>query len=180
MAGRPKGFGLTRELENKKRSSYDSELAKKVCDWFNAVCKQSAESQYMADFGGDYDWNNTHEKLKDGKLLIAVANRIVPDKKKKIQTLNSPFKLMENIGNFLAIASGIGVNDTDLFQTASLYEGGCTRIFCDKKHLTKNPTRRLLKIKKLRYLEKVVQQLSHSKSLSDEDTSAKGLNVFNL
>ena len=128
MAARPKGFGLTRELENKKRSTYDSDLAKKVCDWFNAVCKQSAESKYMVDFGGDYDWTNAHEKLKDGKLLLAVANRISPDQKKKIQTLNSPFKLMENIGNFLAIASGIGVSDTDLFQTASLYEGVYTCI----------------------------------------------------
>ena len=123
MAARPKGFGLTRELENKKRSTYDSDLAKKVCDWFNAVCEQSAESKYVVDFGGDYDWTNAHEKLKDGKLLLAVANRISPGQKKKIQTLNSPFKLMENTGNFLAIAGAIGVNDTDLFQTASLYEG---------------------------------------------------------
>merc|ERR1712071_111878 len=80
MAARPTGFGLTRELENKKRNTYDSELARKVCDWFNAVCKQSADSQYIADFGGNYDWNSTHSKLKDGKLVIAVANRIVPKK----------------------------------------------------------------------------------------------------
>lgn len=119
---RPKGFGLTRELEQKKRGTYDADLAKKVCIWFNAVCKKG-EAKYCVDFEGDYSWENVHKNLKDGKLLIAAANVVCPEKKKKIQTLNSPFKLMENIGNFLAIASAIGVNETDLFQTASLFDG---------------------------------------------------------
>ncbi|KAJ7357413.1 Transgelin-3 [Desmophyllum pertusum] len=119
---RPKGFGLTSELENKKRVAYDCELAKKACEWMNEVCK-TATPEYCVDFAGDYSWEGTHQKLKDGKLLIAAANIVAPDKKKKIQTLNSPFKLMENIGNFLAIADGIGVSSTDLFQTASLYDG---------------------------------------------------------
>ena len=30
---------------------------------------------------------------------------------------------MENIGNFLAIASAIGVSETDLFQAVSLLDG---------------------------------------------------------
>ena len=123
MAARPKGFGLTRELENKKRKEYDPELAKKVCLWFNQVCSGGSESQYAVNFNGDYSWEDTHAKLKDGKLLLAVANSINPGSKKKIQTLNSPFKLMENIGSFLAGAEAIGVSSTDLFQTASLYEG---------------------------------------------------------
>ena len=135
MASRPKGFGLTRELENKKRSEYDSELARKVCTWFNEVCSGGSESQFVVDFGGDFSWENTHSKLKDGKLILAVGNRVCPEKKKKIQTLNSPFKLMENIGNFLAIASAIGVSETDLFQTASLYEGEFEELplSCQKK-----------------------------------------------
>ena len=52
---RPKGFGLTRELENKKRESYDSDLAKKVCEWMNEVCRILA-SEYCVDFGEDYSW----------------------------------------------------------------------------------------------------------------------------
>lgn len=123
MAARPKGFGLTRELESKKRKEYDAELAEKVCVWFNEVCKIGNESQYLVDFGGDYSWENTHAKLKDGKLILAVANVISPSSKKKIQTLNSPFKLMENTGHFLATAGAVGVASVDLFQTASLYEG---------------------------------------------------------
>lgn len=119
---RPKGFGLTRELEDEKRSQYDEDLAKKVCEWMNDVCKTST-SEYCVDFAGDYSWDGTHQKLKDGKLLLAAANIVSPGKKKKIQTLNSPFKLMENIGNFLAVASAIGVSETDLFQTASLFDG---------------------------------------------------------
>lgn len=119
---RPKGFGLTRELENKKRESYDSDLTMKVCEWMNEVCRIST-SEYCADFNGDYSGEGTYQKLKDGKLLLATANIVSPDNKKKIQMLNSPFKLMENIGNFLAIASAIGVSEIDLFQTASLYEG---------------------------------------------------------
>ena len=141
MAARPKGFGLTRELENKKRGEYDSGLAKKVCTWFNEVCKGGSESQYAVDFGNDFSWEGTHAKLKDGKLIIAVANRICPEKKKKIQTLNSPFKLMENTGNFLAIAQEIGVSATDLFQTASLYEGKLILQYCICNfHWVKNQT----------------------------------------
>ena len=126
MAARPKGFGLTRELEEKKRKEYDANLANKVCSWFNEVCRGGSDSQYAVDFGGDYSWQNAHAKLKDGKLILAVANTISPANKKKIQTLNSPFKLMENTGNFLATAQAIGVSDTDMFQTASLYEGKST------------------------------------------------------
>ena len=123
MASRPKGFGLTRELENKKRQEYDESLAEKVCTWFNAVCQDSEDSKFAVDFQGSFTWESVHQKLKDGKLILAVANKISPANKKKIQTLNSPFKLMENTGNFLSIADKIGVSATDLFQTSSLYEG---------------------------------------------------------
>ncbi|XP_065072278.1 muscle-specific protein 20-like [Rhopilema esculentum] len=123
MASRPKGFGLTRELENKKRQEYDESLAEKVCTWFNAVCQDSEDSKFAVDFEGSFTWESVHQKLKDGKLILAVANKISPVHKKKIQTLNSPFKLMENTGNFLSIADKIGVSATDLFQTSSLYEG---------------------------------------------------------
>lgn len=33
-----------------------------------------------------------------------------------------PFKIMENIGNFLAACSKLGVADSDMFQTVDLYE----------------------------------------------------------
>lgn len=63
------------------------------------------------------------EKLKDGKLLLAAANIVNPIKRRKKQTLNSPFKRMKNFGNFLAIAFATGVSERDLFQTASLQDG---------------------------------------------------------
>jgi len=121
MASRPKGHGLTRELEHKTRGKYDADIAEKVCSWFNDVCRKG-ESQFVVDFGGDYSWDNTQAKLKDGKLLLATANK-VSGKTTKIQTMNTPFKLMENINNFLEKAKGIGVLDSDLFQTVSLVDG---------------------------------------------------------
>jgi len=45
---RSKGFGLTRELENKKRAEYDEDLARKVCEWMNDVCKMSAGEYSVA------------------------------------------------------------------------------------------------------------------------------------
>jgi len=77
----------------------------------------------MCWLAGEYSLNGAREKLEDDKLLLAAANIVCPHKRKKIQTLNSPFKLMENLGNALTIASAIGVSETDLFQTAPLYDG---------------------------------------------------------
>merc|ERR1712087_818725 len=68
------------------------------------------------------DEDHLHEWLKDGIILCKLINAIEPGSVKKINNSNMNFRQMENIGKFLEGAKAYGVNETDLFQTVSLYE----------------------------------------------------------
>lgn len=49
-------------------------------------------------------------------------NKIKPGSTPKINTSGAPFKMMENINNFLKAAERYGVPKIDLFQTVDLWE----------------------------------------------------------
>jgi len=114
MASRPKGFGMTAELQRKKDSKYDPELDQQIRDWIKDVLGQDVETSKdgQSEFA---------EKFKDGEILIDLANHLGGKYKKN--TSKMAFKQMENIGNFLSFCEEIGVPKTDIFQTVDLYEG---------------------------------------------------------
>lgn len=60
--------------------------------------------------------------LKDGVILCNVANIIKANSVKKINESTLAFKMMENVGKFLAACEAIGCKKDDLFQTVDLYE----------------------------------------------------------
>mmetsp|Transcript_38398 Transcript_38398/g.60588 ORF Transcript_38398/g.60588 Transcript_38398/m.60588 type:complete len:196 (+) Transcript_38398:134-721(+) len=113
MASRPKGFGLTAELQRKKDAKYDPELEEQIRDWINQV------------LGGQVlnpspDQKDFYESLKSGEVLVDLANALGGKYKKNSSKM--AFKMMENIGFFLKFCDEIGVPKTDIFQTVDLYE----------------------------------------------------------
>ncbi|KAJ7363684.1 calponin [Desmophyllum pertusum] len=113
MASRPKGFGMTAELQRKKDGKYDPELEKQIRVWFNEVLG----GQVLKP---DADQADFHESLKSGEILVDLANTLGGKYKKNSSKM--AFKMMENIGNFLAFCDTLGVPKTDIFQTVDLYE----------------------------------------------------------
>lgn len=113
MQNRPKGFGMSSESEMKKGSKYDSEHTLEIESWIEAQLGKKI-------FAGS-DSHSFAEALKDGQVLCQLSQKFDLGPK-KISTSNMPFKMMENIGNFLSAAEQLGVAKTDLFQTIDLYE----------------------------------------------------------
>ncbi|CAB3978108.1 myophilin-like [Paramuricea clavata] len=109
MASRPKGFGMTAELQKKKDAKFDPALEREALDFVQSKTGISCS-------GG------VHECLKDGVILCKLANALKPGSIKKVNESKMAFKMMENIGNFLAVAESLGVAKNDLFQTVDLYE----------------------------------------------------------
>ncbi|KXJ17072.1 Transgelin [Exaiptasia diaphana] len=113
MASRPKGFGMTAELQRKKDAKYDSELEAQARAWMDAVLGGN-------DMAGGPDQNDFHAKLTDGVILCRLANALGGNI--KFNQSKMAFKMMENIGKFLEFCDSIGVPKTDIFQTVDLYE----------------------------------------------------------
>ena len=111
MASRPGGYGYTAELEKKKAVRYNEGLEKEERKWISAILKKPFPP---GDFG---------EALKSGVILCQLMNTLKPGSIKKISDSSMPFPQMENISKFLAVAKAYGVTDTNLFQTADLYDG---------------------------------------------------------
>ena len=112
MAERPKGYGMTAELAEKKAAKYDPELEREAREWMEAVTGDPVASGLQ----------NFHAALKDGTYLCKLINVLQPGSVRKINTSKMAFKMMENIGNFLAACETFGLNKTDIFQTVDLYE----------------------------------------------------------
>ena len=110
MAERPKGYGMTAELQEKKAAKYDPELEAQATDWMNRVV------------GEPFPDGSFHDALKDGVYLCKLINTIQPGSVKKVNSSKMAFKMMENIGNFLAACELYGLTKADLFQTVDLYE----------------------------------------------------------
>jgi hypothetical protein len=126
MANRPKGFGMTAELANKKAAKFDPETTEEALQWLADVLKHAGgeENVKLADSlsGMSSTQKDVQVPLKDGKLLCTVINIVKPGSVKKINTGAMAFKQMENISNYLAACEGIGMSKTDQFQTVDLYE----------------------------------------------------------
>eukprot|EP00927_Polykrikos_kofoidii_P066953 TRINITY_DN62507_c0_g1_i1.p1 TRINITY_DN62507_c0_g1~~TRINITY_DN62507_c0_g1_i1.p1 ORF type:complete len:261 (+),score=44.53 TRINITY_DN62507_c0_g1_i1:61-843(+) len=114
MASRPRGFGLTAELNNKKATKWDEASAADAAGWIEAVLGSKL-------LGSISDSETFREKLKDGTILCKVANALGANI--KINQSKMAFAQMENIGKFLGWLSSIGVANMDQFQTVDLYEG---------------------------------------------------------
>ena len=111
MAERPKGYGMTAELAEKKAAKYDPDMEKQAVDWMQEV------------IGEPLPEGSFHEALKDGAYLCKLINAIRPGCVPKVNQSKMAFKMMENIGNFLtACEKECGLKKTDLFQTVDLYE----------------------------------------------------------
>lgn len=127
MANRQRGFGMTAELEKKKAAKFDADLTSEAMEWMALV---------LADGGHNEDAKKIKDvvdneiktisdfalPLKDGTSLCKMINVIKPGTVKKINTMNSGFKQMENIQNFLKGCEELGCKKLDLFQTVDLYE----------------------------------------------------------
>jgi hypothetical protein len=116
MAERPKGYGMTAELQEKKDAKYDVELQTQAVAWMEAVTGESLDLSFSAGA------REFHEALKNGVYLCKLINVLQPGSVKKMNTSKMAFKMMENIGNFLSACETYGLLKTDLFQTVDLYE----------------------------------------------------------
>jgi len=116
MAFRPKGFGLSAEVDAQMKSKYNLEEAKQAMEYIK---------HYVPDFdaGTEFEADVVQSKLKDGRALCQLMNGIQEGSVNKINNSPMAFTQMENIGKFLDAAKAYGVKETDLFQTVSLFEG---------------------------------------------------------
>lgn len=110
MASRPKGYGMSGELQEKREAKYDPKLEGDARDWLVALV------------GEPWPTGNFHESLEDGVYLCKAMNKLVKGSIPNISNSKMAFKKMENIGKFLDKASAYGVPKADLFQTVDLYE----------------------------------------------------------
>ncbi|XP_071087334.1 myophilin-like [Haliotis cracherodii] len=117
MARRPKGYGLTAEINKKINAKYDIEVEREAREWMETLLGNP-----LSDDSGDLGSDGMHAVLKDGVLLCQVMNRLQPGSIKKINDSKMAFKQMENISKFLEAAERYGCSKTDMFQTVDLYE----------------------------------------------------------
>lgn len=104
------GYGLDAELARKAAERYDYDAEDEAREWIEEIsCMEIG-----ADFGAG---------LKDGVILCTLANKIHPGVVKRVETKSKmPFKLMENVSNFLKACRVMGVSEFDLFETVDLFE----------------------------------------------------------
>ena len=110
MAERPKGYGMTAELDEKKAAKYDPELEAEARDWMERVTGERLPA------------GSFHAALKDGVYLCKLINKLQPGSVSKVNNSKMAFKMMENIGNFLSACERYGLKKADMFQTVDLYE----------------------------------------------------------
>lgn len=110
MANRPKGYGMTGELAEKRESKYDKGMEQQARYWLETLVKEP------------WPCDDFHEALKNGIYLCKAINVLQPGSVRKIAESKMAFKMMENIGNFLDAAGKFGVQKSDLFQTVDLFE----------------------------------------------------------
>ncbi|KAI8814312.1 calponin homology domain-containing protein [Cladochytrium replicatum] len=102
-------YGIDKELQAKAAAKYDPTREREAREWIEAVT------------GEKFRKEGFHESLKDGVLLVKLANRVINSNyKPNVSTM--PFKQMENINNFLSALDKLGVPKTDCFQTVDLFE----------------------------------------------------------
>lgn len=117
MANRPKGYGLTAAIQRKRAEKYDYDDEQDALAWMEAVIDEGEI------FLGVEGMKKTCDALKDGVYLCKLMMALSPGIIKKINIPNTPFRCMENIGNFLNACRTYGLITTDLFQTSDLFDG---------------------------------------------------------
>ncbi|CAH1794096.1 unnamed protein product, partial [Owenia fusiformis] len=126
-ANRPKGYGMTAELANKKAAKFDPDLAQEAMTWIHDVLNTGDNGQQelakKMEFVPFTTQKDVQDVLKDGIILCKLINIINPGSVRKINLSKLAFKQMENIRNFLTACENIGMNKIDLFQTVDVYEG---------------------------------------------------------
>lgn len=105
-------FGLDKELAEKAAANYDHVAESQAQEWIEKL----TEITFDKEFG---------QMLQDGVVLCHLVNAVEPGKipEKRIYTGGKmPFKMMENITNFIKYARGRGVAEAELFTTVALFE----------------------------------------------------------
>ncbi|KAJ3437407.1 muscle-specific protein [Anaeramoeba flamelloides] len=101
-------YGIDRELQRKQQSKFNPELEQQALNWIMDITGESGLEQ-TAD-------------LKNGVALCELVNAIKPGSVRRVNNSKFPFKMMENINNFLLACENLGVPKYDLFMTVDLYE----------------------------------------------------------
>jgi hypothetical protein len=109
--------GFAAEAHAKIMSKYNEQHAHEVLEWIAESVPEEA-----GNFKTNGDMDNLYEVLKDGTLLCKLANKFKAGIVKRINTSTMAFKCMENINNFLAAATEVGVPSQEQFQTVDLWE----------------------------------------------------------
>jgi len=113
-ASRATKSGFAAEAQRKIMSKYNEDHAHEVLVWIREVTGDDIPTS------GDMD--TLYETLKDGTLLCKLVNELKPGSVKRVNTSTMAFKCMENINNFLAAATTLGVPTQEQFQTVDLWE----------------------------------------------------------
>ena len=98
-------------LAEKAAAKYDTKAEAEARAWIEAVTGESlGEGTFQ-------------EQLKSGVALCNLVRAIKPEIIKPPSKMSAPFKQMENIGNYLAACTKLGLAAHDSFQTVDLFEG---------------------------------------------------------
>jgi len=81
-----------------------------------------ARAWVSAVTGEDLGDASLHEALKSGIVLCNLVRALSPDIIKPPSKLAAPFKMMENVGNYLGACKKLGLLDRETFQTVDLFE----------------------------------------------------------
>jgi len=106
----------------------DNELKVKISSKLDPKLEAEAK-EYVTQWTGT-PINDIHKDLLSGVVLCNMINNIAakyspgaPVPCRTISKLNQPFKMQENIGNFLSAAQNkLGLKSTDCFMAVDLYE----------------------------------------------------------
>lgn len=180
MAARPKGFGLTAELDRKKAAKFDPERADEAMEWIKAVLqnKGGEHSALISTIKPIQEMGDVQTILKDGVILCHTINILAPGSVKKVNTNKMAFKQMENIGNFLGGCEAVGCLKSDIFQTVDLFEASNIPSVVDGIHALGRKTQDICKrlgIRTLGPAEAVANQREFT-----EDQLRAGQNVIGL
>jgi len=125
---KPRGYGLTAEIKRKQDGKWNADDANQVVMWISDVLSHGGKEDLAAKIVEVKNAVDVQNQFKTGIELCHLINVLKPGSVKKINdsalSLKQSFKLMENIGNFLAGCGNVGVKPTDQFQTVDLFEGG--------------------------------------------------------
>lgn len=102
-------LGLDAELERKRLDKYDQGAEAEIRQWINTVTGKSLSGSFA-------------EALRSGVVLCELVNAIKPGSIKKINRMQQPFMMMENIDSYLKACKSLGMSEFDLFMTVDLYE----------------------------------------------------------